>query len=106
MPILPTVILPRRLPQRPVPAIRVSPLLLEAAASEGDEVLRKLNTSTTGLTGEEAGRRLEEYGPNVVAQERRFGKLRLLGTALINPLVILLVILAVLSFLTDDLPGA
>ena len=44
-------ILPRRFPQRPAPAISVSPLLLEAASCEGNEVLRKLGTSTTGLTG-------------------------------------------------------
>ena len=99
-------ILPRRFPQRGAPAISVSPLLLEAARSEGKEALRKLDTSTTGLTEEEAERRLEEYGPNVVAQERRFRRLRLLGTAVINPLVILLLVLAILSYLTDDLRGA
>jgi Mg2+-importing ATPase len=99
-------ILPRRFPQRPAAAISVSPQLLEAAATDGSEVLRKLGTSTAGLTEAEAQRRLVEHGPNVVTHERRFPRLRLLGTAVVNPLVILLLVLAVLSYLTDDLRGA
>jgi Mg2+-importing ATPase len=106
MPSLPAGVLPRRFPQRPAPAIRVSPLLLEVAALGAPDVLEKLETSLEGLTEEEAQRRLEIYGPNMVAQEQRFGKLRLLGTALINPLVILLLVLATLSYLTDDIRGA
>ena len=56
----------------------------------------------TGLTQVEAERRLELHGPNVIAQEQRHRLLRLLGHALVNPLVILLSILAGLSFLTGD----
>ena len=47
-----------------------------------------------GLSEEEAARRLEQYGPNVVAQEQRYRRLRLLGQACVNPLVILLLLLA------------
>jgi Mg2+-importing ATPase len=54
------------------------------------------------VTDEEAERRLREHGPNRVAAEQRHGKLRMLGTAIINPLVILLLILAALSFVTGD----
>jgi Mg2+-importing ATPase len=83
-------------------AIQVSPLLTESARSEAKDVVGMLQSSETGLTEEEAGRRLEEHGPNVVAQEVQFRKLRLLGRALINPLVILLLALATVSYLTDD----
>src|SRR5262249_30054398 len=102
MPILPIVELAKRTPQRLSPGIRVSPLLVEAAATDAEEVLRKLQTSNQGLSQEEAERRLAEYGPNLVTQEHRYGRIRLLGKALINPLVILLLILATLSFLTGD----
>jgi len=102
MPNLPSIVLPRRFPQRGAPAIRVSSQLLESATTGTEEVLRKLETSLEGLTQEEAAKRLDKHGPNSVAQERRFSNLHLLGTALINPLVILLLILAVLSFLTDE----
>ena len=46
--------------------------------------------------------RLYEYGPNVVAQEQRHPKLTLLLHALVNPLVILLAVLAAISFSTED----
>jgi hypothetical protein len=69
---LPTSVLPKRIPHGPhkaLSAIQVSPLLLEAAGSEPEEVMQKLHTSKGGLSGEEAERRLTEYGPNVVARE-------------------------------------
>src|ERR1051325_10996220 len=101
----PTSVLPRRIPHGPPKAssaIQVSPLLLEAAGSEPEEVMQKLHTSKGGLSGEEAERRLKKYGPNVVAREDRHPRLHLLGKALINPLVILLLVLAASSFLTSD----
>ena len=64
--------------------------------------MKKLQTSKDGLSGTEAARRLKEYGPNVVAREARHSHLRLLGKALINPLVILLLVIAASSFLTGD----
>src|SRR5690349_2218644 len=105
MPNLPTSVLPKRIPHglhKPSMAIQVSPLLLDAAAREPDEVLEQLHTSKHGLSTEEAARRLQEYGPNVVAREARHSHLRLLGKALLNPLVILLLVLAASSFLTGD----
>lgn len=105
MPTLPTSVLPRRFPHgphKPSAGIQVSRLLLEAAGSEAEAVLQKLHTSKDGLTGEEAERRLQEYGPNVVAREERHPRMHLLGKALINPLVILLLVLAASSFLTRD----
>jgi Mg2+-importing ATPase len=100
--ILPTAVLPRKLQQRPAPGIQVSPQLLAAARADLPGVFQMCETSPTGLTQEEAKRRLEEYGPNVVAQEHRYGWVGLLGKALVNPLVILLLVLAALSFLTGD----
>ncbi|HEV3255559.1 MAG TPA: magnesium-translocating P-type ATPase [Gemmataceae bacterium] len=105
MAILPTIVLPRKFQQRPSPGIRVSSQLLEAAGSDTEAVCNQCGTCPTGLTEEEAERRLEEYGPNVVAQEQRYGWVALLGKALVNPLVILLLILAALSFLTGDFPA-
>ncbi len=105
MPPLPTAVLPKRIPHgplKPSTAMQVSPLLLEAAGSETEEVLKKLQTSKDGLSGAEAARRLTKYGPNVVARDARHSHLRLLGKALINPLVILLLVIAASSFLTGD----
>jgi len=105
MPILPTAILPKNILaiiKRPANQIRVSPLLMEVAGIAPDAVLGKLQTTENGLSEEETDRRLEEYGPNVIAQEQRHGRLRLLGHACMNPLVILLLILASVSYLTGD----
>ena len=98
-------LLPRGLLQvrpRGVQPIRVSPVLLEAASADVAEVYSKLQTSPAGLTDEQAEERRAEHGPNVVVQENRFGWLGLLLHALVNPLVILLLVLAVVSFGTGD----
>lgn len=105
MPALPTSVLPKRIPHgphKPSAAIQVSPLLLEAAGSQAEAILQKLHTSKDGLTGAEAERRRHEYGPNVVARDERHPRIHLLGKALFNPLVILLLVLAGFSFLTGD----
>jgi Mg2+-importing ATPase len=108
MRILPFHILPKRFGTSKVPfdSLRVSGKLVEATSRNADEVLRDLETSATGLSEEEAERRLEQYGPNTVAQERRQGRLILLGKALVNPLVVLLTLLAVVSLLTEDYSAA
>ena len=82
--------------------IQVSPRLIRAASLAAPEVLSELESGLHGLTEEEAQRRLEEYGPNVVAYEDRFTRLRLFVKACLNPLVILLSVLAIVSFVTAE----
>ena len=65
-----------------------------------------METDDKGLSEEEAARRLELHGPNVVAKELQFRQLRLSGQPCANPLVILLLLLAALSWWTEDLGGA
>jgi P-type Mg2+ transporter len=74
----------------------------EAAAQGAAEVLGRLNSSLTGLTEEEAAARLEQYGPNEVAREKQQGRLHRLYLAARNPLVILLTVLAIIAFATED----
>jgi P-type Mg2+ transporter len=82
--------------------IQVSPRLTRLASLPADRVLAELKTSPDGLTDEEAQRRLEEFGPNVVTQEERYTRLRLFIRACLNPLVILLLVLAIISFMTAE----
>ncbi|MBU6399602.1 MAG: magnesium-translocating P-type ATPase [Verrucomicrobia bacterium] len=79
--------------------------LQEAALQEGAELLRRLGTSPTGLSEEAAADRLAQFGPNEVAIEKRHGWLRRLYVSARNPLVILLTVLAIISFATDDVFG-
>src|SRR6185437_1321420 len=81
---------------------RTAELVRDAATKETAEILQRLGVTANGLTDEEAAERLEVFGPNEVAQERRHGWLARLWLASLNPLVILLTVLAILSFATGD----
>jgi P-type Mg2+ transporter len=81
---------------------RTADLVRDAATQETAEILQRLNTSSTGLTEEEAAERLEVFGPNEVAQEKQHDWLWRLWVAVRNPLVILLMILAILTFATAE----
>jgi Mg2+-importing ATPase len=82
--------------------IHVSPAVIDAARKDGEELLRDLRTSLSGLKQVEAEERARATGPNEVAQERKQGwPIRILKIVR-NPLVILLTILSAVSFLTGD----
>ena len=74
----------------------------EAAYKSAHEALEMLGTSDAGLNEDEAATRLEKYGRNEVAYERRENWLQRLWVAARNPLVILLTVLAILSYSTGD----
>lgn len=61
---------------------------------------------TEGLSREEAARRLAEYGANVVTQERRTPVWRRVLQQLRDPLIVVLLVAAVLTLATGDLPDA
>jgi Mg2+-importing ATPase len=83
---------------RPAPPSKLD----EAARKSADEVFGMLGTTAAGLSEEEAATRLEEHGPNEVAYEKKESWLQRLGVAARNPLVILLTVLAILSYSTGD----
>jgi len=66
-------------------------------------VYARLDTRSEGLTVAEAKARLEQFGPNVLAKDRRPGIGKLLWRSMLNPLVLLLAALATISFATGDL---
>ena len=82
--------------------IRVSPIVQEAATLEAAAVFALLSTRATGLTSEQPTARVAEHGPNVLPHDERPGLARLLIRALLNPLVILLAVLATVSIATGD----
>ena len=100
MPILPTFILPKNILaalRTSSTHVKASSLLAEVAKSDAEQVFRMLDTSENGLSEAEAERRTAQHGLNVVAQEQKHRRLRLLGRACVNPLVILLLLLASVS---------
>ena len=88
MSILPRFLRPRA--ANGIAAIRVSPLLIETAHLTVQDALEKLQSTRLGLSREQAEQCLEQHGPNVVAQEKRHTRIGLLGRAMVNPLVVLL----------------
>jgi Mg2+-importing ATPase len=81
---------------------RTAELVHDSATKDVSEVLLRLKTSPNGLTEEEASERLEVFGPNEVAYEDKEGWLHRLYISARNPLVILLTLLATVSFATGD----
>ena len=81
---------------------RPADLVREAATCQTSEILGRLNTSLNGLTEEEAAERLEIFGPNEVGQEKSHGWFYRLWVAVRNPLVVLLVVIAAVTFATAE----
>jgi magnesium-transporting ATPase (P-type) len=89
-------------PKRKPVSGRVSAQLVEAGRMEAAEALRKLETSPEGLTEAVAQERLAGVGPNEVSTEKRHHWPTRLFHAVRNPLVILLTVLAIISFSTAN----
>lgn len=83
-------------------SIHFSPILAEVAQLEPSDVFFRMKTSPEGLSESEAAIRWAEVGPNVVATAKHRGWPWRLLTATRNPLVILLGVLAAISFATGD----
>ncbi|HEY7744746.1 MAG TPA: HAD-IC family P-type ATPase, partial [Desulfuromonadales bacterium] len=64
-----------------------------------EKVLDRLGTSSDGLSGEEAARRLAEYGPNELQAARRISPWAILLSQLKNILIIILLVATALSAL-------
>jgi len=67
-----------------------------------DALLTSLKAGPTGLTSEEAAKRLRVYGPNLSETGHREAFLAKLGTRILNPLVALLIAAAAFSGLSGD----
>jgi Mg2+-importing ATPase len=82
--------------------IRVSEAVVHCAGLEAAAVYAQLATSEAGLTEAEAKTRIERHGPNVLARDQRPSFWTFLWRAVRNPLVVLLTVLATISFGTGD----
>ncbi|HZM06303.1 MAG TPA: magnesium-translocating P-type ATPase [Candidatus Saccharimonadales bacterium] len=91
-------------PKRKAANVRLPSRLAETACQEPAEAIRLLETSAEGLTEAVAAERLEKYGPNEVSREKRNDWAVRLAHAVRNPLVILLSVLAIITFATAKDP--
>lgn len=84
-------------------ATRNSDLLKDIASYDQDYLLAVMKSAHGGIGEGEAVARLREHGFNEVAHEQRMGWPRQLGRPFNNPFNILLIVLAVISYVTDDM---
>lgn len=71
-----------------------------------NSILEEFSTSLEGLSGNEAEDRLEKYGLNELDSEKKKSPFQRLLENIKNPLVILLSILALISYITGDIRAA
>ena len=69
------------------------------------ELLSRMNTSTTGLTSEEAEKRLEIYGPNELARKKKRTAIVDFLSRFKSPLVIILMIAGGISAVLGSIPS-
>lgn len=86
-------------------SIRLSMRVVEEAHTDIGKLLTRLNTRRKGLTDAEVKDRLRQYGFNEVAHEKPPHWVVQLLQAFNNPFVYILLGLAIVSFLTDDMQG-
>ena len=84
-------------------AARTAAELLAVARMEAPDAQKYLDANPNGLTLEQVEERLEKFGPNVVAQEKkRPVLLQILERFYTNPINILLSVLAVITYVTGE----
>ncbi|MEP6939996.1 MAG: HAD-IC family P-type ATPase [Rudaea sp.] len=84
-------------------AARTAAELLALARMEAGEALEKLNPGGSALNPEQVEQRLEEFGPNIVAQEKKkHVVVELLERFITNPINIMLTVLATITWLTGE----
>ncbi len=67
-----------------------------------DDLLKQLDATPQGLSSAEAERRLRKYGPNSLVRESRFAAVLEFLRLFANPLVIILLVASVVSFILGD----
>ena len=82
--------------------VQISLVVVESAAADVASLYRRWKTGPDGLVDEDAEARLVEHGPNVLGKDQRVGIFALFAHAVLNPLVLLLIVLASVSFATGD----
>lgn len=83
--------------------MQISAQLVRLARIDAVRGLRALESGVDGLSTAEAVLRLKQYGPNEIAQEKKKSALVRMLDNVKNPLVVLLTVLAAVSFATGDM---
>lgn len=88
---------------RQVAPTKITENLLKYAYLTDSEVFEAMDSGYHGLSHDKVEERIEQYGYNQVEQEKELTALKHLWLCYKNPFNLLLTILAIISFLTEDL---
>ena len=75
---------------------------MEWYQQQTEQILEKLKSTETGLSSQEAQNRLTQYGANKLAEEEQISRLTTLLHQFTSPLIYLLMIAAVITFLLHE----
>jgi Mg2+-importing ATPase len=67
-----------------------------------EDIFRSLESSRNGLSSEEAARRLDAFGPNILKKSRRTDSLTLLLGQFKSPIILILIFAAAMSYFLHD----
>jgi len=104
LPMIPGIYLARRMFARGQKQVRAA--VRDYWNQSTDQICKQLHTGTSGLTSEEAQRRLDEFGPNQLRAARTMSHLDILLRQFANPLLWLLVFAALVSAFTGQVTDA
>lgn len=94
-----------RVDTKDIPA-EIASSLAHAAVLESAQLLAHLNTRPAGLTLHESERRLRRFGPNEIEQDKPLAWWVHLWQCYRSPFPLLLTVLAVVSYVTEDMKAA
>ncbi len=80
--------------------------ILRISSLKTSEVFEILNSSLEGLNQEEIEHRSSEYGKNIIASEKPLAWYWMILNNFRNPFILVLVLLGIVSYATDDVKGA
>lgn len=75
--------------------------LIQNAHIDKQALFNKYNTSQNGLSTDESILRFETYGKNVITSKQKDSKFRRLLSSIVNPFNLILIAIAIITFLTD-----
>jgi Mg2+-importing ATPase len=71
-----------------------------------EEILKKLDTGTSGISDHEAVKRIELFGPNILKSKKKTDPLTLMISQFKSPIILILIFAAILSIFLGDTTDA
>jgi len=94
-----------RQPEQSKDRVQSTTFLLKISDLEVEKLWNVLQTTHQGLTSDEVQKRIQEYGHNTIVQEQYLKWYWVLLNNFQNPFILVLLLLGILSYITEDMTG-